>query len=52
VQHSIHGCLAYSHGDMRNRVFVEPGPLRDLLCGQFNLINAVQRRIKCKADTA
>jgi hypothetical protein len=31
VQHSVHGCIAHSHGDMWNRIFVEPGPLRDLL---------------------
>ena len=45
VQHGVHGCLANSHGDVGNRVFVEPGPLRNLLGSQFNLVNAVQRRI-------
>jgi len=37
---------------MRNRIFVEPGPLCNLLGGQLNLINAIERRIKGETDTA
>ena len=49
-------------GAMQLRSTANPTPLpddesyllleRDLLGGQFNLVNAVQRRVKCKADTA
>ncbi len=51
-KHSVYGCFAHGHGDMRNRILVESGPLGELLGGQLNLVHAVKRRIESEADTA
>ena len=52
MQNRVHSRLAHGHRDMRNCILIEPGPCCNLLSSQLNLINAVQRRIKGKADTA
>ena len=52
VEDRIDGSLAHRHGDVRDCILVEPGPLSPLLSCLLNLVNTVERRIQGETDTA